>query len=607
MRTTILFFITAFVSFFELNAQNESLTFFKLSDFKSNILLGEMDDYGNGYYLVNHVGTLNFLNDSVENSNSPFAATTLCKIRPDGFLYWHKQITGIAGPNGVKILDDGIIIFGLFRDTVTWDGLQIIESFEINYPIDDQFLAKFSFDGDIQFLNPFYGSIKSIDHVVKINNEAIIVAEFDSLAILGNDTLFENINSQMGNHSDEFITKIDSDGNYQWAIALGSSSFEVINDMTYDPVNNSILMWGYFQGVPEIAPSIPAGNLVFLEFDTSGNLTNSRTFDIPLTPPFISFGYNSKGELLIREYNDSSENLFPATTIYNGLEYLGFYNYSFGGFAPPTSGIAYGANSIASSSDKLIYDGDLFSGFYNHPQGMIIDNNQPISMPYSITCFDSDSMKFIWNLGTNTQLKETDLNQGVQLLYNQLIDSVTILDTANIVKTPSQDEFLLVYINDCDYFKPQVSAQLINDSIFLDTDVLEVKWYRNNSIIPNLNDNRIRLTGSGNYYAVVNNYFGCEYATNTLNVVSEILNKETDIFLNVYPNPSKGVIHFDLSSLNPKEELQLQIININGRTVFKTTITDKFSTLDISSLPSGIYIYNLKSENYRFRGKILKE
>ena len=74
----------------------------------------------------------------------------------------------------------------------------------------------------------------------------------------------------------------------------------------------------------------------------------------------------------------------------------------------------------------------------------------------------------------------------------------------------------------------------------------------------------------------------------------------------IYPNPSKGVLQIHFNSL--LENKQLDIYTILGQLVFSKVITDKETSIDISNQPKGVYIYNLYSNNSKIKtGKIVVE
>ncbi|MEL6811087.1 MAG: LamG-like jellyroll fold domain-containing protein [Bacteroidota bacterium] len=73
------------------------------------------------------------------------------------------------------------------------------------------------------------------------------------------------------------------------------------------------------------------------------------------------------------------------------------------------------------------------------------------------------------------------------------------------------------------------------------------------------------------------------------------------VSLQVFPNPTNGVISFNTNEINGQE---IQIMNVLGNTVDQQLVSD--NTIDISSLPVGMYFLSLEIENQTITRKILK-
>ena len=59
----------------------------------------------------------------------------------------------------------------------------------------------------------------------------------------------------------------------------------------------------------------------------------------------------------------------------------------------------------------------------------------------------------------------------------------------------------------------------------------------------------------------------------------------------LYPNPAREQITVDFSRLYTSATLQL--MDISGKTVFRTQLTSNRQTIDISALPAGTYLYRI--------------
>jgi hypothetical protein len=86
--------------------------------------------------------------------------------------------------------------------------------------------------------------------------------------------------------------------------------------------------------------------------------------------------------------------------------------------------------------------------------------------------------------------------------------------------------------------------------------------------------------------------------------VTGVANNSTKLKVNAFPNPTTGLLTIQGDKI---EKSQLQVNDLTGRTVFSKELHfgDQHQ-IDISSLPSGIYLLNLNSKNGVYTSKIVK-
>ncbi|MFI5141966.1 MAG: T9SS type A sorting domain-containing protein, partial [Bacteroidia bacterium] len=81
--------------------------------------------------------------------------------------------------------------------------------------------------------------------------------------------------------------------------------------------------------------------------------------------------------------------------------------------------------------------------------------------------------------------------------------------------------------------------------------------------------------------------------------------------LHIYPNPSTGIIHFELeSSNNAMQNINygLQITNILGETILQTTIQQNTNaTIDLSTQSNGVYFIMIQAEGKQYTQKVIKD
>jgi hypothetical protein len=72
----------------------------------------------------------------------------------------------------------------------------------------------------------------------------------------------------------------------------------------------------------------------------------------------------------------------------------------------------------------------------------------------------------------------------------------------------------------------------------------------------------------------------------------------------IYPNPASGTITIDLGA---QQQAQLFLFNAYGACVMQRTVTGSTGTLDISGLPSGVYMVRSMSGEGTFQQHLIKD
>ena len=94
------------------------------------------------------------------------------------------------------------------------------------------------------------------------------------------------------------------------------------------------------------------------------------------------------------------------------------------------------------------------------------------------------------------------------------------------------------------------------------------------------------------------NHNGCLQKT-YYNVPTGITNLNTDFAgIKVYPNPAKDVINIELNAVI-SGNMEVEIMNLLGQRLDRTSVNDNRTTVNISSLPSGCYLVNCYNEGIK--------
>jgi len=101
-------------------------------------------------------------------------------------------------------------------------------------------------------------------------------------------------------------------------------------------------------------------------------------------------------------------------------------------------------------------------------------------------------------------------------------------------------------------------------------------------------------------YNNLNHSSACAFKTDSLGEIITTISSSKKSPLEIYPNPSNGIIHFD----NDSKILKIEIINLHGKILKQF----KESAIDITGYENGIYIFKVYLEfNMVVYGKLIKE
>ena len=130
------------------------------------------------------------------------------------------------------------------------------------------------------------------------------------------------------------------------------------------------------------------------------------------------------------------------------------------------------------------------------------------------------------------------------------------------------------------------------------------QWYRNGIEIPGATSQTYTYTTGGNYQVMVSNVNSCtDYSDGFVvgtNGGGIGLEENALSTLEVYPNPSKGMITVEVNDDYRKEQLTLRVFNIAGQMVYqRTESTGGLGqiSLDLTGLPKAAYMLQISSKH----------
>jgi hypothetical protein len=83
-----------------------------------------------------------------------------------------------------------------------------------------------------------------------------------------------------------------------------------------------------------------------------------------------------------------------------------------------------------------------------------------------------------------------------------------------------------------------------------------------------------------------------------------VMEEETTV--NIYPNPTKGILNIEISNLSEEGKVDLSVYDLNGAKLINDKNLAPITDLDISKLKDGIYILQIKLNGINYNWKIVK-
>ena len=230
--------------------------------------------------------------------------------------------------------------------------------------------------------------------------------------------------------------------------------------------------------------------------------------------------------------------------------------------------------------------------------------------PGSCIDFTSTSMNaaaYQWDFPGGIPATSSGMNPG-NICYN----APGNYDVQLIVSNSMGSDTLLLnnYITVFPYPSPQ-GINLSGDTLYAFAGAYAYQWYYEGSIIPGATDYFYPVTQSGDYNVVATDTNGCEVEAAIVNVIAGLTgNLSPYIGFFVFPNPvnSEMSVNRYLLSVTSDEFL---IFNLLGQQVMtlqsQTENSSHVATLDVRTLPPGIYWLETGSGNNILRAKFVKE
>ncbi len=146
---------------------------------------------------------------------------------------------------------------------------------------------------------------------------------------------------------------------------------------------------------------------------------------------------------------------------------------------------------------------------------------------------------------------------------------------------------------------PQVPTITVTGNTLTSSASSGNQWYLNAAIINGAVNPAYTAAANGSYTVVVTNSFGCSSTSSATTVFTTgISTVENNAVLNVFPNPSDGIVTLNFAGSN--RHISIEVINDLGKLVYTQMINgctnDCNKIIDMSAFKKGIYLFRISTD-----------
>lgn len=240
--------------------------------------------------------------------------------------------------------------------------------------------------------------------------------------------------------------------------------------------------------------------------------------------------------------------------------------------------------SIRFNSETGQLSGKAFCNDYLGVYSLSTDNQISCSVGISTLkfCFSTMQMQSLF-IETLAEVDNYLIEDGALLLFNGEEFVIGCLRTPPVApEEPEEPE--IIGISGYKYYYDNAGNRTLREIIYL---------YGSPS-------SGYTKGGSGTKKKSYDDYDTTEYE-------QPIARKTNDFELNIYPNPTKGMLKIDVAGENEIQNALVEIYTVNGKKIYSIKNVQQNYQVDLSSQANGVYIMRIELNNSQYEWKIIKK
>jgi hypothetical protein len=481
------------------------------------------------------------------------------KLDASGNLVWAKSIGGSGSDGAFYITIDAagnLLITGLFSGTTDFDPSGSTSNLTSN-GMEDLFILKLDLNGAFIWVVSAGGT--SIDQgselITDANNNVYITGQYEGTVDFDPGASTNNLTSN--GSQDVFILKLNSSGNFVWAKSVGGASLDQGHSITIDASGNSYTT-GVFSGAVDFDPGTSTNNLI-------SNSSSSDAFILKLDASGNFVWANAKGAANYESSNsialDGSANIYT-TGLYDGT--VDF---------DPGSGVF---NLTSSANGGAFVQKLDANGNFIWAKALGECDSECLAVDGSGNVYTSGSYVGTNDFDPSASTSNLTSNGSEDIFIQKLDDSGNFIWAVSIGGTGEDDYPEDIYVD--------ASNNIYTTGSYESTVDFD----------PGSSTNNLTSNGASDVFLQKLNEFP-----------SSILEMESFMNINVYPNPTKGLFTISLDELT--NNTSIIIYSVVGKEVVNQQIITNQTTINLKDYDKGIYFVKIQNGVNIITKRIVKQ
>lgn len=669
MRKNILVFVgIAFALFSNVqisNAQAPNFSWVKtFQGIESSSFILSFDIKGNsdGDLFVAGVcaGKINFEQGTIQFISDPaFQGMFVLKMNQFGNIQWVKYTQAQdCSPYALDLDNDGnIIISGSFVGTVDFDPSSNV-SIYTSSGIADAFVLKMSDEGDFVWVKVISGNSMEYAYSVDCDasNNIIVGGVFSGLVDFNPSPTETNVLSA----TDElgFVLKLNSAGNYQWAIKLNALK-SVVNKVVADN-SGSIYVDAGFEGYINVNPDIEnvhfnskgLRDIYLLKLNLTGQLLWSKQIGYSADDQAYGMNVDVNNEVILGGfYNDTLGGQKPYTFYqkYNSTGDLLWEKLLKGN--EPNDYLVY-TNSLSSDLNGNIYSCGLFfntlafeinqnadslnsngsrdafilsmnsNGEYlwvkqigglqvEEAQSIFVDENSNVftlgtfsssldfdtdTSVYNVLIEENSSNLFIHKMG-NCSMQFNNIN--VETCNSYFFAGKTFVNSGNFIESLPNSQT-------CDSnIRLNLILNSVDTSVIVNNNILtsnainsQYQWVNCNMGFEEIDGetNSVFIPQENGLYALIVTTDNCIDTSRCYEISTIGIDDMLRYRIKISPNPTADKIEIFIPNFDMTQDVAISIENSLGEQIKNFKISNRNTSISLIDFPKGVYFVSLKTK-----------